>query len=96
MSIALNGNADKCHLLLSKDKSSEIHVGESIIKSADCEKLLGIKINSKLRFEDHPQVLCKKADRKLRVHVRAILYMNLGKRKILINSFLTHNLIIVS
>ena len=29
-----------------KDKSSEIHVGESIIKSSDCEKLLGIKIDS--------------------------------------------------
>ena len=31
---------------MTKDKSSEIHVGESIIKSSDCEKLLGIKIDS--------------------------------------------------
>ena len=36
--------------LITKDKSSEIHIGESIIKSSDCEKLLRIKIDSKLHF----------------------------------------------
>ena len=33
-----------------KDKSSEIHIGEFIIKSGDCQKLLGLKIDSKLHF----------------------------------------------
>ena len=33
-----------------KSKSSKIHKGESITKSSDCEKLLGIKIDSKLHF----------------------------------------------
>ena len=46
---------------MSKDKYSEIHIGESIIKSSDFERLLGIKIDSKLRFDDHVQDLCKKA-----------------------------------
>ena len=36
--------------LITKDKDSEIHIGESIIKSSDCEKLLGIKIDPKLCF----------------------------------------------
>ena len=36
--------------VITKDKSSEIHIGESIIKSSDCEKLLDIKIDSKLHF----------------------------------------------
>ena len=35
---------------MTKDKSSEIHIGESIVKSSGCEKVLGIKINSKLHF----------------------------------------------
>ena len=61
----MKGNTDKCHLLLSKDESSEIHVGDSIIESSTCEKLLGIKIDSKLRFDDHIQDLCNKANRKL-------------------------------
>ena len=49
----MKGNTDKCHLLLSKDESSEIHIGDSIIESRTCEKLLGIKIHSKFRFNDH-------------------------------------------
>ena len=32
------------------DKSSEIHIGEFIIKSSDSEKVLGIKTGSKLHF----------------------------------------------
>ena len=36
-----------------KDKSAEIHIGETIIKISDFEKLLGIKIDSKLHFDDH-------------------------------------------
>ena len=31
-------------------KSSEIHIGESILKSSDCEKLRGMRIDSKIRF----------------------------------------------
>ena len=37
-------------LIMTKDKSSEIHIGESAVKSSGCEKVLGIKIDSKLQF----------------------------------------------
>ena len=83
----MKGNTDKCHLLLSKDESSEIHIGDSIIESSTCEKLLGIKIDSKLRFDDHIQDLCNKANRTLRALARATPYMNLQKRKVLMNAF---------
>ena len=83
----MKGNTDKCHLLLSKNESSEIHIGDSIIESSTCEKLLGIKIDSKLRFDDHIQDLCNKANRKLRALARATPYMNLQKRKVLMNAF---------
>ena len=33
-----------------KNKSSEMPIGESIIKSSDCEKLPGIKIDSKFHL----------------------------------------------
>ena len=36
---------------MTKDKSSEIHIGDIFVKSSCCEKLLGIKIHSKLPFE---------------------------------------------
>ena len=40
----------RCHLLMSKDKSLEINIGESIIKKTNYKKLLYIKIDSKLHF----------------------------------------------
>ena len=73
--------------MLSKCESSEIHIGDSIIGSSTCEKLLGIKIDSKLRFDDHIQDLCNKANRKLRALARATPYMNPQKRKVLMNAF---------
>ena len=36
--------------VITKEKFSETHIGESIIKISDCEKLLDIKIDSKLHF----------------------------------------------
>ena len=61
----MKGGTDKCHLLLSKDESFEIHIGNSFIESSTCEKLLGIKIDSELRFDVHIQDLCNKPNRKL-------------------------------
>ena len=84
----MRGNTDKCHLVLSKEESSEIHIGDSIIESSTCEKLLGIKIDSKLRFHDHIQDLYNKANRKLRtLRARATRYKNPQKRKVLMNTF---------
>ena len=83
----MKGNTDKCHLLLRKDESSEIHIGDSIIESSTCEKLLGIKTDSKLRFDDHIQDLCKKVNRKFRALARGTPYMNLQNRKVLMNAF---------
>ena len=37
-------------LTMTKDKSSKIHISEIIVKSSDYEKLLGVKIDSKLHF----------------------------------------------
>ena len=59
----MKGNTDKWYLLLSKDESPEIHIRDSIIKSSTCEKLLGLKNDSKLHFDDHIQDLCNKANR---------------------------------
>ena len=47
---------------MTKDRSSEIDIGESIIKNSDCEKLQGIKVDLKLHFRR----FFKKVNRKLR------------------------------
>ena len=79
----MKGNTDKCHLLQSKDESSEIHKGDSIIEISTRKKLLGIKIDLKLPFDDHIQDLFSKTNRKLRALARATPYVNLQKRKVL-------------
>ena len=68
----MKGNTNKYHLLL--------NIRDSIIEKSTCEKLLGVKIGSKLRFDDHIQDLCNKANRKLRALARATPYMNPQKR----------------
>ena len=55
---------------MTKDKSSEIHLGESIIKSCDCKKLLGIRIDSKRNF----WWSCPKTNRKLHALVPVCSY----------------------
>ena len=83
----MKGNTDKCHLIVSTDEPIEIRVGESLIKSSTCEKLLGSKIDNKLNFDTHVKGLCMKANNKLRALARATPYMSLKKKKLLMNSF---------
>ena len=50
------------------------------------EKLLGIQFNNKLFFDYHLSEICKKASRKLYALGTVTPYMNLPKRKILMNA----------
>ena len=54
------------------------------IKSSKCEKNLGIKIDNKLNFNTQES---KKAGRKLNALSRVTPYMDLSKRRILLNPF---------
>ena len=83
----IKGNTDKCHLIVSTDKPIETQVGESLIKSSTCEKLLGVKIDNKLNLDTHFKGLCKKANNKLRAFARATPFMSFEKNKVVINSF---------
>ena len=56
---------------MSKDKSSEVHIGEPIMKNSNSEKLLRIKIDSNFIFDCHVQDLFKKVNRRLRALTRA-------------------------
>ena len=89
----MKGNANKCDLTVSADEPKEIWVGESLIKSSTCEKLLGVKIDNKLNFDTHVKGLCKKANNKLRALARATPYMSLDKRSFSWIPPLMHSLI---
>ena len=62
-------------------------IGHFDISSSRNEKLLGVKFDSKLTFDDHISELCKKTSRKIHALSRVTPYMNISKRCILMNAF---------
>ena len=83
----MKGNTDKCHLIVSTNTAPEIQIGQSLIKTSKSEKLLGIKNDYKLTLDNHVNNLCKQANNKVRTLVRATLYINIEKKKLITNSF---------
>ena len=56
---------------MSTNNTPELKVRDSLIKESICKKLLGVKIDYKLTFDNHVANLCKKANNKLRTLARA-------------------------
>ena len=83
----MKANPDKCHLLTSSIDKVSICVDNYNIKSSKCEKLLGIKIDNKLNFKTHVDEIYKKAWQKLNALSRVTSYMDLSKRRRLLNAF---------
>ena len=49
----LKGNADKYNFLVSTSSEVSLNVNNFKIKNSDCEKLLGVKFDSNLRFDQY-------------------------------------------
>ena len=82
----MKANISKCHLLVNEKGEVVIHLEETEIKNGEYEKLLGIKVDTKLKFE-HLNGGISKASRKVNALTRVLPYMSLSKKKILMNSF---------
>ena len=85
----MNANKDKCHLVISNNEKVSMKIDNIELENSSSEKLLSIIIDSKLNFKEHLERLIKKASRKVNVLSRITPYMNLTKRKLLMNSFFT-------
>ena len=86
------GNTDKWHLIISTNNTPELEIGDSLIKTSTYEKLLGVKIDYILTFDNHVSNFLKKANNKWRALPRAAPYMTIEKRKLLVNSFFNSQL----
>ena len=80
-------NPDKCHLIVSTNEKRKINMGEFSIENSGSEKLSGVKIDYKLTFDCRVSDICKKANRKINASVRIAPFININKRRILMNSF---------
>ena len=84
----MKANDDKCHLILSSPEDDiAFQIENSTTKCSKVKKLLGVHIDYKLKFDTHVETICKKAHRKLNALSRITNYMELPKRRILMNVF---------
>ena len=49
----MKANQDKCHPIVSKNENMSMHIGPFEFKNTNCEKLLEIKVDSRLNFNEH-------------------------------------------
>ena len=83
----MQGNTDKCHILVSTNQKLHVNIGTSQTENSECEKLLGINIDSKLSFEKHLNIICGKARAKINALGRVAPFMNAKKRRLIMNAF---------
>ena len=83
----MKANHDKCHLLVSGKNNVTMNASGFKIKNSECEKLLGIKVDCGLKFENYLSGVIKKASNKINALSRVTPFMNLSKKKMLMNSF---------
>ena len=82
-------NADKCHLLVAKNYDDvTAKIGDEVIKGEKSVKLLGIKIDNQLDFDEHVTNLCKKASQKLQALTRIAPFIATNKLRILMKAFM--------
>ena len=67
--------------------SALIQIENLTIKCSKVKKLLGVYIDYKLKFDIHVETVCKKGHRKLSALSRIANYVELHKRRILINAY---------
>ena len=82
----MKANPDKCHFLC--NSSSEVSLTtETQKKKTKFEKLLGIKLDSKLNFNSHIHHISQKVGQKLNAISRITPYMYFAKKRLLVNAF---------
>ena len=83
-------NTDKCHLLVSgyKHEMMWAKIGEDKIWESKEVKLLGVTIDSDLKFDNHVANICSSANRKLTILSRMGTYLSFKQRRLLYKSFI--------
>ena len=81
--------ANAGELFVTTNSAVSAKIEEFVINNSNEEKRLGIKIDSKLSFENHVWSLCKKASQKLHALARIANSMDLSKCKFLMKSFVS-------
>ena len=82
----MKSTPDKCNFICSISKKVSLIVESKEINNSAHERLLGVKIDSKLSFNNHLDDICRKVSLKLNALSRKIPNLHFKKKKLLINS----------
>ena len=75
----IKANPEKCYVILSSNTQREIRFANASFGSSPSIKLLGITLNSELKFEDHINEICNIVNKKLNGLHRTGSRMSLDK-----------------
>ena len=85
----LQMNPDKCKLLIgNREKDFSLIIDNEVIECSKSIKLLGVKIDNKLHFDEHVSSLCKKVSTKIHALVRVSNSMDDDKLRLLMKAFI--------
>ena len=84
----MKSNDDKCNLIVCNQDNVSVSLGNETIKESNSVELLGVNIDKNLNSNEHVTSLCKKANQKLHAMVRVAKYLNEGKLKIVMKTFI--------
>ena len=80
-------NSGKCHLILgSNDENSKIELSGEVINNTQVQKLPGVHIDYKLKFDTNTENPCKRLRKKLHALARIIKYMSTNQAQLLMRS----------
>ena len=77
----IRANISKYHALMNKKNEVTIRIGDTEIKNSEHEKLLGIKGDTRLNFNEHLNDIISKARPKVNALSRVMPYMSLPMKK---------------
>ena len=83
----MKANPGKSHILRSNKKTKKETINDVVLTSSVEEKLLGITLDSELKFEKHITGICNKASQKIHALFRITSYMSLNKQRLLMKLF---------
>ena len=87
-------NLEKFQLIsfvLKEDHELSIKANSDFIKMSDTIKLLGVTIDSKLKFNEHVKIIFQKTNNKIKAPSRIVRYLKPQKASLLYNSFIMTN-----
>ena len=84
----MKANRDKCYFMISSTGVSEITVRNTQIQNSESEKLLGVRIDKRLQFDNHVKSLCDKASQKVNALSRIAPFMKQEQKRIILIYFI--------